>query len=60
MEMIYLSYCHSSVSYGIFCFHSYFSNNVAILQKMIVRIIMGVSSAQLCGELYKVLKILPL
>jgi hypothetical protein len=61
LKMIYYSYFHSIVSYGImFWDHSASSIRVYRLQKRIIRIIMGCRSRDSCRKLFIILKILPL
>ena len=59
--MLYYSYFHSIITYGInFWGSSHHSNTVFRLQKRIIRIIVGLRSRDPCIEHFKALKILPL
>jgi hypothetical protein len=59
--MIYYSYFHSIITYGIiFWGNSHHCNTIFRLQKRIIRIIMGLRSRDSCREYFKKLKILPL
>jgi len=61
LEIIYYSYFHSLISYGImFCGHSTSSIRDFRLQKRIIRIMMGCRSRESCRKLFIKLKILPL
>ena len=61
LKMIYYSYFHSIMTYGIiFWGNSHYSNTVFRLQKRIIRIIVGLRSRDSCREHFKALKILPL
>jgi hypothetical protein len=58
LKLIYHSYFHSILSYGIiFCPHS---NVIFKMQKKIVRIMMRIRNRYSCREYFKRLKILPL
>ena len=57
--MIYLSYVHSVMSYGIiFGGNSHHSNSIFKIQKRIVRIITNTVSLDSCHQLFKQLQIL--
>jgi hypothetical protein len=61
LKMIYYSYVHSVVSYGIiFWGNSPFSNNIFKIQKRILRVITNAGRRDSCCELYKNLQILTL
>jgi hypothetical protein len=61
LKVIYYSYFHSIMSYGIiFWGHSASSVRVFRLQKRIIRIMMGCKSRDSCRKLFISLKILPL
>jgi hypothetical protein len=60
LKMIYYSYFHSIMTYGIFWGNSSNSNNILRLQMRIMRIIMGTRIRDPCRELFMILKILPL
>ena len=60
-RLIYFSYFHSFISYGIiFWGNSPQSIHVFILQKRILRIVTGSKCNDSCGQLFKNLRILPL
>jgi hypothetical protein len=60
MKMIYYSYVHSVISYGImFCGNSHLSDNISKIQKRIIRIITNAGRRDSCCQLYKQLQILP-
>jgi len=59
--MVYCSYFHSIMSYGlIFWGSSHYSNVIFRLQKRIIRIIVGIRGRDSCRKHFKKLKILPL
>jgi len=59
--MIYLSYVHSVMSYGIiFWGNSYNSSSIFKIQKRIIRIITNTGSCDSCCQLFKQLQILSL
>ena len=59
--MIYFSYIHSIITYGIiFWGNSTGSNEVFKLQKKAIRIITNTDSRTSCRDLFKDLNILPL
>jgi hypothetical protein len=61
MKMIYYSYVHSVISYGIiFWGNSHFSDSIFKIKKIIIRVITNTSRRDSCCELYKKLQILPL
>ena len=61
MKMIYYSYVHSVISYGIiFWGNSQFSDSIFKIQKRIIRVITNTGRQDSCRELYKKLQILPL
>ena len=60
LMMIYYSYFHSIMDYGIFWGNSPCSNNIFKLQQRIIRIIMGAGTRDCCRELFKILTVLPL
>ena len=62
LKMIYYSYIHSIMTYGIiFCGNSHYNNTIFRLQKKkIIRIIVGIRNSDSCREHFKKLKILPL
>jgi hypothetical protein len=61
LEMVYYSYFHSVMTYGlIFWENSHYSNIIFRLQKRIIRIIAGIRGRDSCREHFKKLKILPL
>jgi hypothetical protein len=61
MKMIYYSYVHSVISYGIiFWGNSHFSDSIFKIQKRIIRVITNTGRCDSCRELYKKLQILPL
>jgi len=58
-KMVYYSYFHSVMSYGIiFWGTSPYSNNILRIQKRIIRIITNSSKHESCRQLYKQLQIL--
>ena len=60
-RMIYFSYVHSVMSYGIiFWGNSHYSNSIFKIKKIIIRIITNTRSCDSCHQLYKQLKILSL
>jgi len=61
LRMVYCSYFHSIMTYGlIFWGNSNHSNIILRLQKRIIRIIEGIGGRDSCREHFKKLKILPL
>ena len=59
LKMVYYSYFHSIMSYGIiFWGSSHLSNNIFRIQKRIMRIITNRSKCDSCCQLYKQLQIL--
>ena len=61
LKMIYYSYFHSIMTYGIILGgNSRYSNTIFRLQKKIIRIIMGLRNRDSCRDHFKKLKILPL
>jgi len=61
LKMVYYSYFHSVMTYGlIFWGNSHYSNIIFRLQKRIMRIIAGIRGRDSCREHFKKLKILPL
>ena len=61
LRMVYFSYCHSIISYGIiFWGNSYSSINIFKIQKRIIRIMTKSNKRDTCRPLFKKLRILPL
>jgi len=61
LKMVYYSYFHSVMTYGLmFWENSHHSNIIFRLQKRIIRIIVGIRGRVSCREHFKNLKILPL
>ena len=61
LRSTYFSYAHSVLSYGIiFWGNSSFSDDIFIIQKRIIRIIMNSSRNASCRRLFKDLNILPI
>jgi hypothetical protein len=61
LKMVYYSYFHSVMTYGlIFWGNSHHSNIIFRLQKRIIRIIVGIRGRDSCREHFKKLKILTL
>jgi hypothetical protein len=61
LKMIYYSYFHSIMAYGLILGgNSHYSNTIFNLQKRIIRIIVGLRGRDSCREHFKKLKILPL
>ena len=61
LRMVYYSYFHSIMTYGlIFWGNSHYSNIIFRLQKRIIRIVVGIRGRDSCREHFKKLKILPL
>jgi hypothetical protein len=61
LEMVYYSYFHSIMTYGlIFWGNSHYSNIIFRLQKTIIRITVGIRGRDSCREHFRKLKILPL
>jgi hypothetical protein len=61
LKMVYYSYFHSIMTYGlIFWGNSCYSNTVFRLQKIIIRIVVGIRDRDPCREYFRELKILPL
>ena len=60
-KMIYFSYVHSIISYGIvFWGNSSYSNSIFRIQKRILRIITNTDTRETCRPIFKQLQILPL
>ena len=61
MKLIYYSYLHSILTYGIiFWGNTPHSNVIFRMQKKMIRIMVGVRNRDSCREYFKRLKILPL
>jgi hypothetical protein len=61
LKMVYYSYFHSTMTYGlIFWGDSHYNNILFRLQKRIIRISVGIRGRDSCREHFKKLKILPL
>jgi hypothetical protein len=61
LKMVYYSYFHSIMTYGlIFWGNSYYSNIIFRLQKRTIRIIVGIRDRDSCREHFRKLRILPL
>jgi hypothetical protein len=61
LKMVYNSYFHSVMTYGlIFWGNSHYSNIIFRLQKRMIRIVVGIRGRDSCREHIKKLKILPL
>ena len=61
MKIIYYSYAHSVMSYGIiFGGNSHFSDSIFKIQKRIIRVITKSGRRDSCRDLYKKLQILTL
>ena len=61
LKMIYSSYFHSIMSYGLtFWGNSSCSSSIFKIQERIIRIVMNAGTRDSCKELFKILKILPL
>ena len=63
LRMIYFSYAHSVLSYGIIFWgnsHAHYTNSIFKIQKRIIRIITNSSSHDTCRQLFKHLQILSL
>ena len=61
LRIIYFSYFHSILSYGVILWgNSAHSSNIFKIQKRIIRIIMNARNSDSCHQLFKNLKILPL
>ena len=61
LKLIYYSYFHSILSYGIiFWGNSIHCNAIFKMQKRVIRIMNGLSNRESCRECFKELKILPL
>jgi hypothetical protein len=61
LRMVYFSYFHSIMTYGlVFWDKPYHSNTVLKLQKRIIRIMVGIRDRESCREYFRKLKILPL
>jgi exonuclease III len=61
LKMVYCSYLHSIITYGlIFWGNTSYSNIIFRLQKRAVRIIMGIRGRDSCRKYFRELKILPL
>ena len=60
-KMVYYSYFHSVMTYGlIFWGNSHHSNIIFRLQKRIIRIVVGIRGRDSCREHFKKVKILPI
>jgi hypothetical protein len=61
LKTVYSAYCHSLVQYGIIYWgNASGSNQVFILQKKIIRIMVGVGPRRTCRGLFRKLNILPI
>jgi hypothetical protein len=61
LKMIYFSYFHSIMFYGlVFWGNSYHNNTVLKLQKRIIRIMVGIRDRESCREYFRKLKLIPL
>jgi hypothetical protein len=61
MKMIYYSYVHSVISYGIiFWGNSHLSDSIFKIQKRIIRVITNSGRRDSCRDFYKKLQLLPL
>jgi hypothetical protein len=61
LKLIYYSYFHSILTYGIiFWGNNHHSNVIFKMQKRIIRIMVGIRNRDSCREHFKRLKILPL
>jgi hypothetical protein len=61
LKVIYYAYYHSLVKYGIiFWGNTSDSHKVFVIQKRLIRIMMGVDSTHTCRDLFRKLEILPL
>jgi len=61
LRMIYFSYVHSVIAYGIiFCGNSHSSTTIFKIQKRIIRVTNNFGRRDSCRKLFKELKILPL
>jgi len=61
MKMMYYSYVHSVISYGIiFWGNSHLSDSIFKIQKRIIRVITNSGRRDSCHDFYKKLQILPL
>ena len=61
LKLIYYSYIHSILTYGIiFWGNTLYSNVIFRMEKRIVRIMVGIRNRDSCREYFKRLKILPL
>jgi len=58
--MVYYSYFHSIMMYGLIFWGNSHYSNIFRLQKRIIRIIVGIRGRDSCREHFKKLKILPL
>jgi hypothetical protein len=60
LKLIYYSYFHSVITYGIIFWGNYsHSNNIFKLRKRIIRIITNSKNSDSCSDLFKKLYILP-
>jgi hypothetical protein len=61
LKMVYFSYFHSIMTYGlVFWGSSYHNNTIFKLQKRIIRLMMGSRNRESCREYFRKLKLLPL
>jgi len=61
LKTIYFAYFHSIMSFGIiFWGNSTDSNNIFLLQKRVLRIIVGAKSRESCRTIFKKLQIMPM
>jgi hypothetical protein len=61
IKMVYFSYVHSLLIYGIiFWWNSFYAKSVFKIQTRIIRIVINSGSRDSCRDLFKVLNILPL
>jgi hypothetical protein len=61
LKIIYFSYFHSVMTYGsLFWGHSPYSVKILMLQKKIIRILLGGRSRDLCRKLFMRLNIFPI
>ena len=61
LKTVYFAYYYSLVKYGIICWGNVsVSNKVFVLQKKIIRIMIGVGPSHTCRGLFKKLNVLPI
>jgi len=61
LKIIYYSYVHSIITYGVFFFlNSRLSTDIFKIQKRIIQIMIKSRSSDSCRQLFKRLEILPL